>query len=244
MVCLPRLGNGVARLECIVHLSYKRGSVPVVKQLSTAFPPRRIRRSLNDALAACGMPGRQRGATPLGDARLLFITGRAEQRFIDDRAGALLCSSGEHTLRERHVSRCWSTPSNGFQLHWSKSSRILIWLPTDVLLLWERQSVHGNGFADFLLGLPDFYSQQSSQLFMRARDGGAFGDSGGSGQCHHQLWLRWDYITPWAESTTKFTTFVQGVPSKTFPGAPLGYLVRGTLCDGDRIRRPLGSRLG
>jgi hypothetical protein len=48
--------------------------------------------------------------------------------------------------------------------------------------------------------------------------------------------VRWDYVTPWAEKYHQTTTFVQGVQSTTFPGAPLGYLVpRDPLPDGGHI---------
>jgi hypothetical protein len=88
----------------------------------------------------------------------------------------------------------------------------------------------GNGFADFLLGLPDFYSQQSSPAFYEsAANGGIFAQD--SWRVRPNLTinygLRSDYITPWAEKHHQTTTFVQGVQSKTFPGAPLGYLVPG-----------------
>jgi Carboxypeptidase regulatory-like domain len=97
----------------------------------------------------------------------------------------------------------------------------------------------GNGFADFLLGLPDFYSQQSSPAFYEsAANGGIFAQD--SWRVRPNLTinygLRWDYITPWAEKHHQTTTFVQGVESTTFPGAPLGYLVPGDpLPNGSRI---------
>jgi Carboxypeptidase regulatory-like domain len=90
----------------------------------------------------------------------------------------------------------------------------------------------GNGFADFLLGLPDFYSQQSSPTFYeRARDGDLFAQDSFRIRPNLTLnyGLRWDYVTPWAEKYHQTTTFVQGVESKTFPGAPLGYLVPGDI---------------
>jgi hypothetical protein len=88
----------------------------------------------------------------------------------------------------------------------------------------------GNDFADFLLGTPDFYSQQSSPTFYeRAADGDLFAQD--SFRIRPNLTLnygiRWDYVTPWAEKFHQTTTFVQGVQSATFPGAPLGYLVPG-----------------
>jgi hypothetical protein len=97
----------------------------------------------------------------------------------------------------------------------------------------------GNGFADFLLGLPDFYSQQSSPAFYEsATNGGFFAqDSWRLGpSVTFNYGLRWDYITPWAEKYHQTTTLVYGVNSKTFPGAPTGYLVPGDpLPDGSRI---------
>jgi hypothetical protein len=97
----------------------------------------------------------------------------------------------------------------------------------------------GNGFADFLLGLPDFYSQQSSPAFYESSsNGGLFAQD--SWRIRPDVTinygLRWDYLTPWAEKHHQTTTFVQGVQSNTFPGAPLGYLVPGDpLPDGSRI---------
>jgi hypothetical protein len=88
----------------------------------------------------------------------------------------------------------------------------------------------GNGFADFLLGLPDFYSQQSSPPFYEsAADGGLFAQDSWRVRTNLTLnyGLRWDYVTPWAEMHRQTTTLIPGVESQTFPGAPLGYLVPG-----------------
>jgi hypothetical protein len=97
----------------------------------------------------------------------------------------------------------------------------------------------GNGFADFLLGLPDFYSQQSSPAFYEsAANGGAFAQDSWRIRPNITInyGLRWDYITPWSEKHHQTTTFVQGVESTTFPGAPLGYLVPGdSLPNGSHI---------
>ena len=97
----------------------------------------------------------------------------------------------------------------------------------------------GNGFADFLLGLPDFYSQQSSPAFYESSaNGGIFVQDSWRIRPNVTVnyGLRWDYITPWAEKHHQTTTFVQGVESTTFPGAPLGYLVPGDpLPDGSHV---------
>lgn len=88
----------------------------------------------------------------------------------------------------------------------------------------------GNGFADFLLGLPDFYSQQSSPPFHEfSATGGIFAED--SWRVRSGLTinygLRWDYIRGWSELRDQGTTLIPGVESQTFPGAPLGYLVPG-----------------
>jgi len=101
----------------------------------------------------------------------------------------------------------------------------------------------GNGFADFLLGLPDFYSQQSSPAFYEsAANGGIFAQDSWRIRPNITInyGLRWDYVTQWAEAHNQITTFVQGVQSKTFPGAPLGYLVPGDpLPNGERIPKAI-----
>ena len=97
----------------------------------------------------------------------------------------------------------------------------------------------GNGYADFLLGLPDFYSQQSTPTFYEsAADGDLFAQDSFRirGNITINYGLRWDYVTPWAEKYHQTTTFVQAVESQTFPGAPLGYLVPGDILpNGQRI---------
>jgi hypothetical protein len=88
----------------------------------------------------------------------------------------------------------------------------------------------GNGFADFLLGLPDFYSQQSSPPFHEfSATGGIFADDSWRARSNLTInyGLRWDYIRGWSELHNQGTTLIPGVESQTFPGAPLGYLVPG-----------------
>src|SRR6202035_4223651 len=97
----------------------------------------------------------------------------------------------------------------------------------------------GNDYADFLLGLPDFYSQQSSPTFYEsAAAGDLFAQDSFRIRPNLTLnyGLRWDYVTPWAEKYHQTTTFVLGAQSQTFPGAPPGYLVPGDMLpNGHRI---------
>jgi hypothetical protein len=88
----------------------------------------------------------------------------------------------------------------------------------------------GNDYADFLLGLPDFFSQQSSPTFYEsAADGDLFAQD--SFRVRPNLTLnygvRWDYVTPWVEKHHQITALILGAQSTTFPGAPPGYLVPG-----------------
>jgi len=140
---------------------------------------------------------------------------------------------GKHTIK------------TGFQYTWYKIKQNPDLVANGTFSFFGSGSqTTGNGFADFLLGLPDFYSQQSSPAFHeRAADGGAFAQDSWRIRPNVTInyGLRWDYITPWAEEHNQITTFVQGVQSKTFPGAPLGYLVPGDpLPGGGHVRPAIG----
>jgi hypothetical protein len=88
----------------------------------------------------------------------------------------------------------------------------------------------GNGFADFLLGLPDNYSQQSSPAFYELSvNAGIFAQD--SWRIRPDLTLnygiRWDYIRPWSEEHNQISTLIYGENSVQFPGAPTGYVMPG-----------------
>lgn len=88
----------------------------------------------------------------------------------------------------------------------------------------------GNGFADFLLGLPDFYSQQSSPPFHESSaTAGVFAEDSWRVRSNVTInyGLRWDYMRAWSEENNQGTTLIPGVQSQAFPGAPLGYVVPG-----------------
>jgi Carboxypeptidase regulatory-like domain/TonB dependent receptor len=85
----------------------------------------------------------------------------------------------------------------------------------------------GSDFADFLLGIPSQYNQSQLQPFYgRNKYAGIFAqDSWRVG--HHvtlNYGLRWDRIEPWYEKYNQIATFVPGVQSRVFPGAPAGIL--------------------
>src|SRR5579875_857810 len=88
----------------------------------------------------------------------------------------------------------------------------------------------GNGFADFLLGLPDNYSQQSSPAFYElSANGGLFVQDSWRIQPNLTLnyGMRWDYIRPWSEEHNQISTLIYGRVSTQFPGAPMGYVLPG-----------------
>ena len=85
----------------------------------------------------------------------------------------------------------------------------------------------GLDFADFLLGLPSQYNQSQLQPFYgRNKYAGLYGQD--SWRINSSLTLnyglRWDRIEPWYEKYNQIATFVPGVQSVVFPGAPAGIL--------------------
>jgi len=88
----------------------------------------------------------------------------------------------------------------------------------------------GNGFADFLLGVPDNYSQQSSPAFYELSvTAGIFAQDSWRIRTNLTLnyGLRWDYIRPWSEEHNQISTLIYGQNSVQFPGAPTGYVLPG-----------------
>jgi hypothetical protein len=88
----------------------------------------------------------------------------------------------------------------------------------------------GLDFADFLLGLPNLYSQGFSPAFYeRSNYAGLYAQD--SWRVTPNLTLnygaRWDVITPWYEEHNQTGTLIPGEQSVVFPTAPTGYLFPG-----------------
>jgi hypothetical protein len=88
----------------------------------------------------------------------------------------------------------------------------------------------GNGFADYLLGAPASFTQQSySTFFTRANYAGVFIQD-----AFHVLpnltingGLRWEYIQPYYEKNNELNAIVWGQQSTVYPGSPTGWVFPG-----------------
>lgn len=105
----------------------------------------------------------------------------------------------------------------------------------DVNLLANGQflfngSSTGSDFADFVLGLPALYSQQSTPQFTeKTKYAGFYGQDSWRLRSNLTLnyGLRWEYIEPWSEEHDQISTLILGHQSQRFPNSPLGYVFPG-----------------
>jgi hypothetical protein len=95
----------------------------------------------------------------------------------------------------------------------------------------------GVDFADFLIGVPSQYNQsQLNPFYARNKYVGLFAQDSWHVLQNLTLnyGLRWDRIAPWSEKYNQISTFVPGVQSVVFPGAPPGILYPGDLLPGGK----------
>jgi Carboxypeptidase regulatory-like domain len=88
----------------------------------------------------------------------------------------------------------------------------------------------GSAYADFLLGTPSNFTQSSGQPFyLRNRYLGLYVQDSWRARSDLTInaGLRWDVIMPWWEKYNQIQTYVAGVQSTLYPGAPLGLVVAG-----------------
>jgi Carboxypeptidase regulatory-like domain len=88
----------------------------------------------------------------------------------------------------------------------------------------------GSDFADFLLGLPNLYTQGFSPAFYeRSHYAGLYGQDSWRITSNLTLnyGLRWDMIMPWTEEHNQTGTLIPGEQSVVFPTAPTGYVFPG-----------------
>lgn len=88
----------------------------------------------------------------------------------------------------------------------------------------------GNGFADYLIGAPSSFTQQSySTFFTRANYGGMFLQD--ALRIHKNLTinagLRYELIEPWYEKDGRLNAIIWGQQSTVFPGSPTGWVFPG-----------------
>jgi hypothetical protein len=88
----------------------------------------------------------------------------------------------------------------------------------------------GVDFADFLIGVPSQYNQsQLNPFYARNQYYGLFAQDSWHALPNLTLnyGMRWDRVAPWSEKYNQISTFVPGVQSVVFPGAPAGILYPG-----------------
>jgi len=88
----------------------------------------------------------------------------------------------------------------------------------------------GNGFADYLLGAPDSFNQQSySTFFTRANYGGFFVQDSYRARPNLTIngGLRYELIQPWYEIRNHLNAIVWGQQSTEYPGSPTGWVFPG-----------------
>jgi len=88
----------------------------------------------------------------------------------------------------------------------------------------------GIDFADYLIGaLDSFYQYGPLNIDNRRNYAGVYAQDSWRARPGFTLnyGLRWDYIEPWYEKHLQSSTFVYGVTSTVYPGAPTGYVFPG-----------------
>ena len=88
----------------------------------------------------------------------------------------------------------------------------------------------GSSFADFLLGVASNFTQSTGPPFyLRNRYLGAYAQDSWrvSSELTVNAGLRWDIIVPWWEKYDRLQTYVPGLQSVFYPGAPTGMVVPG-----------------
>jgi len=88
----------------------------------------------------------------------------------------------------------------------------------------------GSPYADFLLGTPSNFTQSSGQPFyLRNRYAGLYVQDSWRARSDLTInaGLRWDVILPWWEKFNQIQTYVAGMQSTLYPGAPPGLVVAG-----------------
>ncbi len=117
----------------------------------------------------------------------------------------------------------------GGNFSYSQAQYDLIYFPNGGYW-FSNNSETGLDFADFLIGAPSqFYQNDSVPAWSRSRYFGLYAEDSWRARPNLtvNVGLRWEVSSPWWEAHNQQETEEFGMQSKTFPGAPVGYLVAG-----------------